>query len=94
MLHRRDYTGVMRFESDKEKNQLNVRKHGLDFANAPETFSHPMLTMLDDRFEYSKDRWIGIGMIQNRIIVVVYTEPADNTIRIISLRKALRHEHT
>jgi uncharacterized DUF497 family protein len=27
-------------------------------------------------------------MIQNRIVVVVYTEPDDNTIRIISLLKA------
>jgi uncharacterized DUF497 family protein len=53
-----------------------------------------MLTVLDDRFEYGEDRWIGIGMIQNRVVVVVYTEPDDNTIRIISLRKALRHERT
>jgi uncharacterized DUF497 family protein len=73
---------------------LSIRKHGLDFVDAPEIFSRPMLTVLDDRFEYGEDRWIGIGVIQNRIVVVVYTEPDDNTIRIISLRKALRHERT
>lgn len=51
-----------------------------------------MLVNLDDRVDYGEDRWIGIGRIQQRIVVVVYTEPDDDTIRIISLRKALSHE--
>jgi hypothetical protein len=51
-----------------------------------------MLIDLDDRFDYGEDRWIGIGQLQSRIVVVVYTEPDEATIRIISLRKALSHE--
>lgn len=84
----------MKFEWDEAKNQINIQKHGLDFADAPEIFSGPILTVLDTRFDYGEDRWIGIGTIQNRIVVVVYTEPDEDTLRIISLRKALKHERT
>ena len=50
-----------------------------------------MLTALDDRKDYGKDRWIGIGLLKSQVVVVVYTEQKD-TIRIISLRKALSDE--
>lgn len=51
-----------------------------------------MLVALDEREDYGEDRWIGIGLLNGRVVVVVYTEPDDETIRIISLRKALSHE--
>lgn len=52
-----------------------------------------MLVHLDDRANYREDRWTGVGMIQGRVVVVVYTErDGGDTLRIISLRKALRHE--
>lgn len=39
------------------------------------------------------DRWVGIGMLDHiRMVVVVFTELDENTIRIISMRKALTHE--
>ena len=82
----------MRFEWDHEKNRANISKHGLDFADAWAIFDGPMLAALDDREEYGEDRWIGIGAIQSRIVVVVYSEPDEDTIRVISLRKALSHE--
>lgn len=47
---------------------------------------------LEDRFDYGEDRWIGIGQLRSRIGVVVYSEPDDETIRLISLRKALSYE--
>jgi len=37
-------------------------------------------------------RWIGIGDMGNAIIVVVFTEPSENVIRLISARKAEKHE--
>ncbi len=46
----------------------------------------------DERDDYSEDRWIGIRMLDGRVVVVVYTEPDQETIRIISLRKALSYE--
>jgi hypothetical protein len=82
----------MQYEWDEQKNQANIRKHGFSFADAWELFEAPMLIDRDDRFDYGEDRWIGIGRLQSRIVVVVFTEPADEIIRIISLRKALSHE--
>ena len=83
----------MRFEWDEEKNKENIRKHELDFADAWEIFNAPMLTNLDTREDYGEDRWTGIGFLKNFVVVVVYTESVD-VIRIISLRKALKHERT
>ncbi len=82
----------MNFEWDEQKNEANTRKHGFSFADAWEIFEAPMLINLDDRFDYGEDRWVGIGRLQSRIVVVVYTEFDDETIRIISLRKALSYE--
>lgn len=83
----------MNFEWDEHKNEANIRKRGIDFADAPEVFSHPMLTRLDTRYDYGEDRWISIGITRNRTVVVVYTERSQGkTIRIISIRKALSYE--
>lgn len=82
----------MNYEWDERKNRANLHKHGLSFADAVIVFSGPMITDLDERFDYSEDRWTGIGRLRSRIVVVVYSEPDDETIRIISLRKALKHE--
>jgi uncharacterized DUF497 family protein len=83
----------VRFEWDERKNEENIHKHGLDFADAPAIFDAPMLVRLDDRLDYGEDRWTGLGIIHGRIVVVVFTERADGeTVRIISLRKAMKHE--
>ena len=51
-----------------------------------------MLVFYDDRQDYGEDRLVAIGLLDGRVVVVVYTEPDQETIRIISLRKALSHE--
>lgn len=51
-----------------------------------------MLTALDTKEDYGEARWIGMGFLGERIVVVVFAEVNDDTIRIISLRKALKHE--
>jgi uncharacterized DUF497 family protein len=83
----------VRFEWDEEKNKENIRKHELDFADAWEIFDAPILTNLDTREDYGEARWIGIGFLKNFVVVVVYAE-SEHVIRIISLRKALKHERT
>jgi uncharacterized DUF497 family protein len=50
----------------------------------------PLLVEYDDR--YGEDRWIGIGLLHNLVIVVVFTEPDADTIRLISARKADEYE--
>jgi uncharacterized protein len=82
----------MRVEWDERKNQANIQKHGLDFSDAGEIFSMPMLVALDDREDYGEDRWIGIGLLKTCVVVIVYVERDQDTLRIISLRKALSHE--
>jgi uncharacterized DUF497 family protein len=80
------------FEWDENKNRENIRKHGLDFSNAWEIFEAPLLTAIDTRARYGEDRWAGIGLLGNRVVVVTFTPRGTNIILIISLRKALKHE--
>ena len=82
----------MRFEWDETKNRTNIRKYGFDFTDAWKIFEFPVLTDLDDRYDYREGRWTAIGVLGSRIVVIVYTEPAQDTVRIISLRKALQYE--
>ena len=83
----------MEFEWDEWKRLTNLEKHGLDFVEAEEMFQGPMLVALDTRNDYGEDRYVGPGMSQGRILVLSFTERGDgNTIRVISLRKALKHE--
>ena len=82
----------MNFEWDERKNEINLSKHGFDFNDASRFFDLPMVIELDEREAYGEDRWIGIGLLDGRIVVVIYTEPSEEKIRIVSLRKALSHE--
>lgn len=82
----------MDFEWDEAKNETNIRKHGIDFADVKDMFNHPMLTLLDNREDYGEERWIGVGWIQQLMGVVIYVERHEDTIRIISARKATKHE--
>jgi len=59
-----------------------IDKHGFDFADAYRIFDLPMAVELDERDDYGEDRWIGTGMLDGRVVVVVYTEPDGNIIRI------------
>lgn len=82
----------MHFEWDERKNRSNIRKHGLDFADAEEIFSGPLLTFPSLNHESPEERWIGIGAIRSRVVVIVFAEPDAETIRVISLRKATQYE--
>jgi uncharacterized protein len=82
----------VRFEWDEAKRQENVRKHGLDFADAPEIFEGPMLVVEDVREDYGEARMIGVGLLDGRVVVVAYTERGESTVRVISLRKAQGYE--
>jgi len=80
------------FDWDENKNQINIKRHGFDFADAHKVFDNLMLVNLDTREDYGEDRWVGIGLFEMRVVVLVFTEKADETIRIISFRKALKDE--
>ena len=61
----------MQFEWDEAKNQINIRKHGIDFADVPSMFEGKILSRIDNRFDYGEERWVGIGFIQQGVAVVV-----------------------
>ncbi len=82
----------MEFAWDENKNTANLIKHGFDFADAYRVFDLSMLVALDEREDYGENRYIGLGLLDGRAVVVVYTEPDEETVRIISLRKALSQE--
>ncbi|WP_035798089.1 BrnT family toxin [Crocosphaera chwakensis] len=82
----------MDFQWDEKKHQTNIKKHGFDFIDAWEIFESPMLIELDSRQNYEEERYIEIGFLRQYIVVVVFIELNDSVIRIISLRKALKHE--
>jgi uncharacterized DUF497 family protein len=81
------------FVWDENKNRENIRKHGIDFRDVTDLFNHPMLVRLDTRQDYGEDRWIGLGLLESTVAVVVFVEWEDEeTIRIISARKATAYE--
>ncbi|TQV82428.1 BrnT family toxin [Exilibacterium tricleocarpae] len=82
----------MGFEWDAAKNAVNIRKHGIDFADVEDIFNHPILTLPDNRDDYGEERWVAIGWVHTLMGVVVYTERRDDVIRIISARKATKYE--
>ncbi|CAB1065159.1 hypothetical protein D1BOALGB6SA_9956 [Olavius sp. associated proteobacterium Delta 1] len=82
----------MNFEWNKEKNEINIRKHKIDFHDVPQIFDGPMIVNIDDRLDYGEVRWVGMGFLNNIIAVVVFIEKDENTIHIISARKANKYE--
>ena len=87
------YIQYMKFVWDEVKNRKNIQKHGIDFKDASEMFSLPMLTSIDSRQNYGEERWVGIGFLKGIIAVIAYTEnETKNQIRIISARKATKNE--
>ena len=82
----------MSFEWDENKRAENVGKHELDFADAWQIFDAPMLVDIDDREDYGEIRFVGFGFLKNFVVAIVFTEPDEQTIRVISLRRALKYE--
>lgn len=81
----------MHFTWDEAKRKSNLAKHGLDFADAKIVFAGATLTSEDDRFEYGEERFITLGMLGNMVVVIAHTE-RRGSVRIISMRKATKHE--
>jgi uncharacterized DUF497 family protein len=81
----------MRFEWDEAKRRLNLRKHGIDFIGVEEAFEGATITVRDERFSYGEERFVTFGLLEGRVVAIAHTESED-VIRIISARKATRHE--
>lgn len=79
------------FEWDSAKAQKNLALHKVAFEWAAEMFAGPTVTVPDTRRDYGEDRFISLGAVDGRCLVVVHT-PRNGKTRIISARKANRRE--
>ena len=84
----------MRLEWDPEKDRANRKKHGLAFEDAGHLFTSGVdyLQIFDERHSHEEHRFIAIGRIQRGVIVVSYSEPEDDILRIFSARRATKSE--
>ncbi len=81
----------MKLEFDQAKRKKTLLERGLDFARAAEVFVSVHLTGQDIRQSYAEDRWITVGYLDQRLVVIVWTLRGEAR-RIISMRKANERE--
>ena len=84
----------MKFTWDEKKNLSNIKDHKISFVQAVYVFYDPLRKEYYDEkhSSYDEDRFIAIGMAENRMLFVSFTEPDTETIHIISARKADKQE--
>ena len=84
--------GIGDFVWDDAKAAANWRRHRVTFQQAIEAFRDPMgVESIDDREDYSEERINLLGMCEGLLLHVTYTTRGEQ-IRIISARRAKRHE--
>lgn len=81
----------MRFEWDLQKASSNLEKHGVSFEEAQSAFDDELGAYYPDRLHESRFVLIGFSRAR-RLLYVVHAEVDDDVIRIISARKATKHE--
>ena len=86
---------TLKYEWDENKNEINKRKHGLSFETAREVFYDEFAILFDDPdHSIGEERFLIIGSTKTEQICIVshcYRD-SENTIRIISARRATKNE--
>ena len=87
----------MKFEWDRKKESINIKKHGVNFEQASYVFADPFaLTQYDEEHSEKEERWVLLGKSLNQtILLVVHTfrdKEGKEFVRIISARKATKKE--
>ncbi len=78
-------------EWDENKNQVNIKKHGISFETAALVFAdEERIEYYDKAHSLDEDRYIVLGCVQG-ILYVVYTMRSDAA-RLISARMATATE--
>ena len=81
----------MRVYFDSTKNERNVRNRGISFESAADFDFETALVYVDERRDYGEARFVALGLLDERLHVLCFTEASDG-IRVISFRKAYRRE--
>ena len=87
----------MKIEYDPAKREWTIRNRALDFEAASEVFAGDHSDEIDTRRTYGEERHISYGLLNGRVVVVVWTmrqKDGLNARRIISMRKANEREAT
>jgi uncharacterized DUF497 family protein len=86
----------MRFVWDEKKNRANRLKHRVSFETAVLVFDDPFQLSIQDRHVGGEERWQTFGLVGGVVVLLVAhtyaDEDGEEVIRIISARKATRHE--
>jgi uncharacterized DUF497 family protein len=84
----------MKFLWDKEKAATNLKDHRVSFEEGSTVFDDPLAVIFpDEDHSIEEDREVIVGhSAQRRLLLVFFTELAENIIRIFSTRKPTRRE--
>lgn len=83
----------LEFEWNAQKATANFKRHGVSFELARTVFKDPFgVERLDDREEYSEDRFILVGLAEGHLVLAVVFTEREERIRIISARRATQYE--
>lgn len=83
----------MKITFDPVKRAVTLADRGLDFADASEVFAGLTPDAIDDRADYGERRFVSVGMLRGRMVIVVWTLRGE-TRHVISMRKANVREQT
>lgn len=80
----------MELEWNADKAERNLRKHGVSFEDAELVFyDSGRIETYDGGEDYGEGRWATIGLAYSAVLYVVYAVRHEDTIRLISARKAI-----
>ena len=82
------------FEWDPRKARANLRKHNVTFVEATSVFSNPLARIfVDEHHSFDEPREIIVGHSKaRRLLLVCFTEPGKDRVRIISARRGTSKE--
>ena len=72
---------------DTAKREKTLLERGLDFADSDKVFDGLHFVARDDRSDYGEERFITVGLLDSRMVVIIWT-PRNDARRIISMRYA------
>jgi uncharacterized DUF497 family protein len=75
----------MMITCDPAKRERTLIERGLDFLDAESVFAGDTLTLEDDRLDYGETRYQTYGLLQGRVVMVVWT-PRGEARHVISMR--------
>jgi len=76
---------------DEKKRLLNLKRHGIDFADVECIFDRGMHSEEDRSANYAELRINSLGLLHGRVVRLIWT-PAEDGARIISCRYGDRHD--